>query len=90
MLTGTDFIQNLRCYIFMPHRVILFPYIQMLFSNREQYRNILLRYHMPFSENCVFYNAGNDLCNVMAEYTSDRFFCLDQFHIFSHFPTHFI
>ena len=80
ILTGTDFIQNLRCFIFMPHRVILFPYIQMLFPYGKQHRNVLCGHNMSFAEYCIFGHPPDDLSNIMAEYMPYRIFCFYQFH----------
>ena len=49
----------------------------MIFSNRKQYRDVLLTHDMSLAEYGVLRHVRNNLRHVMAEYLSD---CLGCFH----------
>ena len=72
--------QPLGSLILVQHAFGLFPYIQVLLSHGEQDGNVLFRDDMTLAEAGILGNAGDDLRHIMAEYVSDSFFGLDEFH----------
>ena len=58
----------------------LLPDIQILFSNAEQNRDVLLFDNMSFFECRAFELSGQDLCYVMAQNMSGSFRGFDVLH----------
>ena len=66
----TDSAQDLRCFIFMQHRRILLPDIDMVLAQRKQYRNVFFLYDMSLAETCILRDSTDDLRNIMAKHLS--------------------
>ena len=60
--------QSFRRVVFMHHPRYHFPDVQVFFPHREQFRNILLYYHMSLTKTSPFICVLNDLRHVMAEH----------------------
>ena len=77
MLSLADLAQHLCRIIFMKHAFLLLPYIEVFFSYRKQYRNVLFCHYMSFTEDRILHNSRNNLGNVVAKHTADRILCSD-------------
>ena len=80
MLIDTDIFQDLRCLIFMKSVFILLPHIEVILSEGQQNRYILLCHNVSFPECCVLYHILHNSCNIVAEHMTYRIRCINTFH----------
>ena len=80
MIIDTDIFQDLRCLIFMESVFILLPYIEVILSEGQQNRNILLCHNMSFPKCRVLYHILHNSCNIMAEHMTYCIRCINTFH----------
>ena len=66
----------------MENGIIIFPDVDMVFTDRQQDGNIFLGYDMALTKNRVFGNASDNLRNIVAENMTDSVFRFHHFHNF--------
>ena len=75
--------ENLCCFIFMKHTLILLPDIEMILSQRQQHRNIFLCNNMPLPKCGILCYVLHNSCNIMTKNMSHGINCVYTFHIAS-------
>ena len=80
MLIDADIPQHRRRVILMHLRLIIFPNINMVLAQREQYGDILLRNHMPLTEPRILRHPLNNLGDIVTKNLSHCIDCLHFFH----------
>ena len=75
--------KNLSTLILVEHPFLRLPDVKILFPHTEQHRNILLCHDVTFLKNRALCLAFDNLCNIMAQDTSNGIFCTDYFHVLS-------
>ena len=79
-LVLTEAAQDLRRFILVQQRAVVFPDVEMLLAQREQHGDVRRLDDMPLAKACTLPHAAHDLRDVVTENLPDRIFHGDFLH----------
>ena len=78
-----DLAEDLGGFVLVEHVRVLFPYVQMIFSQGQKNRDVLFLYDVAFAKGRVFYYVFDDSRDVMAQHMAHSVGCMNAFHGYS-------